>query len=138
MGVEINRQSARKAAGRSIVLRLRRSSDAGKDVESTNMLLDDGIAAEAAEDDAEAGLAGIYLGILNLFTTIPQFIGTFISMLVFSILEPDKHPAEIADKERAKHVQAQEGPNAISVCLVIGAVCAVMASYATHRLKRIM
>lgn len=136
MGVEINHQSARKAAGRSIVLRLRRSSDAGKEADSTNMLLEDDI--EAEEDDAEAGLAGIYLGILNLFTTVPQFIGTFISMLVFSILEPDKHPAEIAEKERAKHVQAQEGPNAISVCLVIGAVCAVMASYATHRLKRIM
>ena len=136
MGVEINRQSARRAAGSSIVLRLRRSSDAGKDGNSTNMLLDDGLDAE--EEDAEAGLAGIYLGILNLFTTIPQFIGTFISMLVFSLLEPDKHPAEIAEKERAKHVQAQEGPNAISVCLVIGAVCAIMASYVTHRLKRVM
>src|SRR5579862_1480692 len=33
-------------------------------------------------------LAGVYLGILNLFTTLPQFLGTFISMIVFSALEP--------------------------------------------------
>ncbi|KAL9093313.1 MAG: hypothetical protein Q9165_004054 [Trypethelium subeluteriae] len=34
--------------------------------------------------------AGVYLGILNLFTTLPQFVGTFISMIVFRILEPGK------------------------------------------------
>ncbi|KAI9791045.1 MAG: hypothetical protein M1833_001706, partial [Piccolia ochrophora] len=36
--------------------------------------------------------AGVYLGILNIFATIPQFIGVFISMIAFAILEPGKSP----------------------------------------------
>lgn len=128
MGVEINRQSA--ANHGSIGLRSRRGSNAAKDVESSK-------SSDDEADEADDGLAGIYLGILNLFTTIPQFLGTFISMIVFSVLEPNKRE-EMAEKELAKHVQAQEGPNAISVCLVIGAVCAIVASYATHKLRRIM
>jgi len=75
-------------------------------------------------------LAGIYLGILNLFTTLPQFVGTFISMIVFSILEPGKSP-ELAEGDEHE----TEGVNAIAVCLFVGAVSAVGAAYATARLR---
>jgi len=85
----------------------------------------------------EGNLAGAYLGILNLYTTLPQFIGTFISWIVFSILEPGKSP------ELAKHAHPNEhhstaGPNAIAVCLFIGALAALVASYETNRLRRMV
>lgn len=79
-------------------------------------------------------LAGIYLGILNLFTTLPQFVGTFISMIVFSILEPGKSP-ELAQGAHPDEHHSTDGPNAIAVCLFIGALSAIGAAYATTRLR---
>ena len=78
--------------------------------------------------------AGIYLGILNLFTTLPQFVGTFISMIVFSIVEPGKSP-EFGGEPNLNHDKKDYGVNAISVCLFIGALSAMGAAYATRRLK---
>ncbi|MCJ1437553.1 hypothetical protein MMC27_006940 [Xylographa pallens] len=83
--------------------------------------------------------AGIYLGILNLFTTLPQFVGTFISMIVFAIFEPGPH-RELAGQqgEAVDEVAGTgkgEGINAISVCLFIGALSSLGAAYATRRLK---
>ncbi|QIW98585.1 hypothetical protein AMS68_004103 [Peltaster fructicola] len=72
-------------------------------------------------------LAGIYLGILNLYTTMPQFIGTGISTIVFSILEPGKSP-ELTDA--GEGLQApKDGMSGIGVCLFIGALCAGMAAW---------
>ncbi|KAL8815212.1 MAG: hypothetical protein Q9223_005635 [Gallowayella weberi] len=93
------------------------------------------------EDSSTGETAGIYLGILNLFTTLPQFVGTFISMIVFEILEPGKHPelhkGEDVDGEGKDDVakKVTEGPNGIAVCLFIGAVSAMGAAYATQRMK---
>jgi len=81
-------------------------------------------------------LAGVYLGILNLYTTLPQFIGTFISFAVFSLLEPGKSP-ELAKEAHADEHHSTDGPNAIAVCLFIGALAAAVAAYATNRLKYI-
>lgn len=97
----------------------------------------------AAAADASTGeTAGIYLGILNLFTTLPQFVGTFISMIVFSVLEPGKspelhRPPENQQQEEGgpENNKATDGPNAIAVCLFIGALSAVGAAYATARMK---
>ena len=95
-------------------------------------------------DSSTGETAGIYLGILNLFATLPQFVGTFISMLVFFILEPGRSPElhkaipEVGvDKSEVagKTAQATDGPNAIAVCLFIGALSAVGAAYATKRMK---
>lgn len=107
-------------------------------------------------DDSLAGsstgeTAGIYLGILNLFTTLPQFVGTFISMIVFSVLEPGKSEVLHKDVEEvgtngeaaiaaaaerfAKVGGSKDKPNAIGVCLFIGALSAVGAAYATRRMK---
>lgn len=77
-------------------------------------------------------VSGIYLGILNLFTTIPQFIGTFISMVVFGIVEKGK------GLSTTRESAAKDGPSGISICLFIGAICALVAAYATRRLKRIL
>jgi solute carrier family 45 protein 1/2/4 len=79
--------------------------------------------------------AGIYLGILNLYTTLPQFVGTFISMCVFAILEPGKH-AELAGEGEAgagSGTEKAEGVNAIAVCLFIGALSSIGAAWATRR-----
>ena len=94
------------------------------------------------DDSADASTgetAGIYLGILNLFTTLPQFVGTFISMIVFSLLEPGKHPELHKGPEQGQGAEEPEtkadGPNAIAVCLFIGALSAVGAAYATAKMK---
>lgn len=79
-------------------------------------------------------LSGLYFGILNIYTTLPQFVATFISMLVFSILEPGKSPELAQDAHPSEH-HSTDGPNAIAVCLLIGALSSVGASYATKKLK---
>lgn len=81
-------------------------------------------------------LAGIYLGILNLFTTLPQFVGTFISAIVFAILEPGKSP-ELAQEAHPDEHHSTDGPNAIAVCLFIGALSTLGAAYATTRLRHV-
>jgi len=117
IGVEINKLCANDSKNG---LPLRRLSN---DVRNTEI-----------EDHEESGdsLAGIYLGILNLFTTLPQFIGTFMSMIVFSIFEPGLTP------DSAKGVQSKDRPNAIAICLFVGAFCALGAAYATSRLRRLI
>lgn len=88
---------------------------------------------EDTPDDGNAAgeLSGIYFGILNIYTTLPQFLGTFISSIVFAILEPGKSP-ELAD---GVPDGPPDGPNAIAVCLFIGALSTLGAAYATRRLK---
>ena len=79
-------------------------------------------------------LAGIYLGILNLYTTVPQFIATLLSTLVFSILEPGKSPELAKDAHPDEH-HSTDGANGISICLFIGALSSLVAAYATQRMK---
>lgn len=83
-------------------------------------------------------LAGIYLGILNLFATMPQFISTFMSSIVFAILEPGKSPELSKGAPPPPPPDKQhptDGPNAIAVCLFMGALAALGAAYATTRLR---
>ncbi|KAF5676029.1 SUT1D-like sucrose transporter [Fusarium denticulatum] len=77
-------------------------------------------------------LSGIYFGILNIYTTLPQFVGTFISTIVFAVLEPGKSP-ELAGDEKKQPDPG--GPNAIAVCLFIGAMSSLVAAYVTRKLK---
>ena len=57
-------------------------------------------------------------------------------MLVFSVLEPGKSPELAGEGAGAGEVpKVADGPNAIAVCLFIGALSAVAAAYATRRLK---
>ncbi|GAP86179.1 putative sucrose transporter [Rosellinia necatrix] len=78
--------------------------------------------------------SGVYFGILNIYTTIPQFIGTIISTVVFSILEPGKSP-ELAHGAHPDESHQTDGPNGVAVCLFIGALSAIAAIFATRRLK---
>ncbi|KAL9113425.1 MAG: hypothetical protein Q9227_002466 [Pyrenula ochraceoflavens] len=113
------------------------------------------------EDDDSSGqepsstgeLAGIYLGVLNVYTVLPQFVGTFIAWIVFSILEPSGtaaagKPSSSIGEESGNGSGSGSGngkgwldlkgdkPNAISICLFIGAVCAVAAAEATRRFRK--
>jgi solute carrier family 45 protein 1/2/4 len=86
-------------------------------------------------DEAASGeLAGIYLGILNLYTTLPQFVATGISTVVFTVLEPGKSPELAKDAHPNEH-HGTDGYNGIAVCLFIGAFCSVGAAVATQRFK---
>jgi hypothetical protein len=89
---------------------------------------------EKPDDAASGELAGIYLGILNLYTTLPQFIATGISMVVFTVLEPGKSPELAKDAHPDEH-HGTEGYNGIAVCLFIGALSSVVAAVATQRFK---
>lgn len=79
-------------------------------------------------------LSGIYLGILNIYTTIPQFVGTGISWAVFSIMEPGLSPELAKDAHPDEH-HSVEGVSAVGVCLFIGALSSLIAARATRRLK---
>ncbi|KAF1346736.1 sucrose transport protein [Delphinella strobiligena] len=79
-------------------------------------------------------LSGIYLGILNVYTTLPQFVASGISTIVFTLLEPGKSPELATDAHPDEH-HSTDGYNGIAVCLFIGAFSSMGAAYATHRLK---
>lgn len=79
--------------------------------------------------------AGVYLGVLNIFTTLPQFVGTAISTVVFSILEPGKSP-ELAQHAKPEEQHGTEGVGGIAVCLFIGAGCAAWAAWRCRDLGR--
>lgn len=87
----------------------------------------------AASTGSTGELSGIYFGILNIYQTVPQFIGSFISTLVFSVLEPGKSP-ELATEAHPSEHHPTGGPNAISICLFIGAIAACAALVATRKL----
>ncbi|KAL9120100.1 MAG: hypothetical protein Q9187_003344 [Circinaria calcarea] len=96
---------------------------------------------DSAASSSTGETAGIYLGILNLFATLPQFLGTFISMLVFAILEPGRKGEGLgqggegagAGGGAGGGLVKQDGVNAISVCLFIGAMSSLGAACATWR-----
>ncbi|KAE8349953.1 MFS/sugar transport protein-domain-containing protein [Aspergillus coremiiformis] len=80
-------------------------------------------------------LAGIYLGVLNVYTTLPQFVGTFISWIVFSVIEPGSTKR---DASESHWMNLDKGsPNAISICLFIGALSTLVAIEATRRLRHV-
>lgn len=149
MGVEINRLTAPSTmlANGSSYRRLPNPSDDFTSPASSPTLLrlnhlDRDMDDDDDPDSSTGETAGIYLGILNLFCTLPQFLATFISTIVFQILEPGKHAelhkgADVEGEGKDDVVKkVTEGPNAIAVCLFIGAASAVGAAYATARMKR--
>ncbi|KAG6241135.1 hypothetical protein E4U25_006860 [Claviceps purpurea] len=104
----------------------------------SSSLLGNGHGPESAAPGGE--LSGIYFGILNIYTTIPQFIGSLIAAVVFAILEPGKSKeltggAGEGDEKAA--LPDADGPNAIAVCLFIGAVCALGAGFVTMKLRNL-
>jgi solute carrier family 45, member 1/2/4 len=148
LGVEINKMGSggpHSLVSRSAYAPVRESIDESEldalDAEESQRarrLVSDGVLRlNHPEDDGEGAstgeLSGVYLGVLNVYTTLPQFVGTFISWIVFSILEPT--PAD-GGKHGTLLNGTQDGPNAISVCLFIGSICAFIAGYATNNLRK--
>ncbi|EDN94156.1 hypothetical protein SS1G_10025 [Sclerotinia sclerotiorum 1980 UF-70] len=135
LGVEVNKMSGLPSYSRLSTTERDIELESPTSLPSPSLLrLEHGASGEK-EDVASTGeLSGIYFGILNIYTTIPQFIGTFISMIVFSILEPGKSP-ELAQNAKEGEHHGTEGPNAISVCLFIGAISTIGAAYATKKLR---
>ncbi|KAH0423529.1 sucrose transporter [Colletotrichum camelliae] len=140
LGVEVNKLSGGGGGGGGGGAAYRRLSDASN-IELPTLGQDQPLHLEHGPDEntqpssTTGELSGIYFGILNIYTTLPQFIGTFISSIVFSILEPGKSP-ELSDAPEEEH-PTTDGPNAIAVCLFIGAMCAIVAAFATRKLKHL-
>ncbi|MCJ1355907.1 MAG: hypothetical protein MMC33_005900 [Icmadophila ericetorum] len=94
----------------------------------------------ATNEEQGGGTAGVYLGIWNIFATIPQFIATFISMIIFSILEPGLSP-ELADGGGGKgkapgNEFLKPGLSGTAVLLAIGAICSSVATSQSFRLRK--
>ncbi|KAF3348897.1 hypothetical protein VD0002_g6968 [Verticillium dahliae] len=135
LGVEVNKLSGATEAGGPAYRRLSNADD----IELPAISADHALHLEHGSDTPGASsstgeLSGIYFGILNIYSTLPQFIGTFISTIVFTILEPGKSPELAKGADPAEHHDT-DGPNAIAVCLFIGAISALGAAYATSRLR---
>ena len=83
------------------------------------------------------GMAGVYLGIWNIFATIPQFIATFIAMITFTILEPGKN-SELSGGEGSGSGDeiVIQGLSGTAVCLAIGAVCSFVAATQSFRMRK--
>lgn len=137
MGEEINKleASANTAAAYS-----RLSSD-GVSLGMARMSSDSGRGSPntAAGTEGMAGMAGVYLGIWNIFATVPQFLATFIAMVTFSILEPGKSELGLADTpavgEDSEKV-VRSGLSGTAVCLAVGAVCSFVAATQSFRMRR--
>ncbi|KAI9810249.1 MAG: hypothetical protein M1827_006383 [Pycnora praestabilis] len=101
---------------------------------------------QAEQDQPTSEVSGIYLGILNIFATIPQLLGTFISAIVFSILEPGQSPELSGGASPEGGDEADTGGEVVgvrlnglsgtAVCLAIGAICSFVAAVQTFRLGR--
>ncbi|KAL4951726.1 major facilitator superfamily domain-containing protein [Aspergillus filifer] len=155
MGVEINRlamnpsQASRLSGVTMITSSTVRSGGYGDlnatDSEMDVLRLNHG--DPDSDSDAEDGisnipstgeLAGIYLGVLNVYTTLPQFVGTFISWIVFSILEPGSTKRDDSASDSTWMDLDKSTPNAISICLFIGAISALVAVEATRRMRYVL
>jgi solute carrier family 45, member 1/2/4 len=77
-------------------------------------------------------VAGEMLGIMNVFVTLPQFIMTFVSSIVFAILEPGKSKELTEGK-----VEVRGGISAIAVVMVIGGMGSIAAAWLTMKLRRL-
>lgn len=121
LGIEVNKLSG--AHDPSSVLPSSRSSSRSS--------------TSSSSSSTSGELSGIYFGILNIYTTLPQFIGTFISTIVFAILEPGKSPELHEAAEETASKDAGEGTNAIAVCLFIGAMSTLIAARMTQKLRKL-
>jgi solute carrier family 45, member 1/2/4 len=134
LGIEVNRMSGSGGPANGPAYR-RLSRDSSVDLEDFSA--SSTLHLEHPDNDAvppTGEASGIYFGIQNIFITLPQFVGTFISLIVFSILEPGKSPELAHDADPEEH-HGTDGPSAISVCLFIGALSTLGAAYTTRKLK---
>ncbi|KAK4250838.1 general alpha-glucoside permease [Corynascus novoguineensis] len=145
LGVEVNKLSGGSGGGGNVDRAIspttpnRRLSN---DTSSVELLrLDHGAAAlEAGRGAPHHGstgeLSGIYFGILNIYVTIPQFLSTLMSGVIFALLEPGKSP-ELAAEAPPGEQSDPTGPNAIAVCMFLGALSSLVAAWSTTQLRQL-
>jgi solute carrier family 45, member 1/2/4 len=83
------------------------------------------------ESSRGSHVAGEMLGIMNVFVTLPQFIMSFVSGVLFAILEPGERKEFTGSKSEENH-----GVNAIAAVMVIGGVGSLVAAWLTLKLRR--
>ncbi|KAK9491088.1 hypothetical protein V1508DRAFT_358767 [Lipomyces doorenjongii] len=91
---------------------------------------DDVAADEESQESSEQ--AGIYLGLHNVSITIPQFVSTFMSFIIFSILDPGKSEELTGDGDE----ESRTGVDAIGVTLRLGGITALVAAYMAWKLRK--
>jgi solute carrier family 45 protein 1/2/4 len=96
--------------------------------------LESGAPSSPSAPGSTGELSGIYFGILNIYVTIPQFLSTLLSGAVFAVFEPGKSPELAAEAHPSEHSDTS-GPNAIAVCMFLGALSSLVAAWATRRLR---
>lgn len=132
LGIEVNRLSTTLPSYRRLSVSSPIELSSPRTPYTPTLLRQDSSLETIATSTGE--LSGLYFGILNIYTTLPQFVGTFISMVVFSILEPGKSPELAHDAHPSEH-HGTDGPNAIAICLFIGAISTLGAAWATKKLR---
>ncbi|KAK3996335.1 major facilitator superfamily domain-containing protein [Cladorrhinum sp. PSN332] len=127
LGIEVNKLSSGNG----------NDSPAAKSLEMRDVsAIERGLKPKADENASTGELSGVYFGILNIYVTIPQFLSTLMSGLVFAILEPGKNP-ELASEEHPGQPADINGPNAIAVSMVIGSLGTLVAAYVAQKLRHI-
>jgi solute carrier family 45, member 1/2/4 len=146
LGVEVNKMSSsiplsypqngsyRRVSGDDMEMHTPPSSHSSPPSTPRTLHLRHSSTASSVNTNSTGELSGVYFGILNIYTTLPQFVGTAISWVVFSIFEPGKSPELATHADPSEH-HSTEGVSGIAICLFIGAICAVIAAWATRRLK---
>ena len=85
-------------------------------------------------DHSAGKRSGVYLGILQVYTSLPAFLGSGMTWIIFSIFEPKrkrdpKDPRSWLDLD-------ENGSDAISICIFMGALCAAVAAGMAWHLRR--
>ncbi|CAN6669860.1 hypothetical protein TRVA0_042S00540 [Trichomonascus vanleenenianus] len=92
------------------------------------------VAPEAAfthpADNTTGEQSGVYLGIHNVAITLPQFVSTCMSFLIFSAITDE------ADASLPEKPNEGDGGTAIARTLQVGAITAAIAGILTMKLKR--
>ncbi|CCG83791.1 protein of unknown function [Taphrina deformans PYCC 5710] len=131
IGEEISKSATKSRRNSNIIVR----TGASQVLLTTPDYYDDELEVEGLDENNYAALqrslpasnddAGSILGIHNIAICVPQFIISFISSIVFRLLEPKP----VTDG----NVSVQDGPNAIGVVLAIGGVFAIAGGVLTLR-----
>ncbi|ERF68569.1 hypothetical protein EPUS_04667 [Endocarpon pusillum Z07020] len=87
------------------------------------------------EDTLTGEQAGIYMGVLNACSTLPQLLGTFVCWAIFSILEPGKDDVSDDDPDHKWLDLRKDAPNPIGVCFFFGGCLALVAAECMRRLR---
>ncbi len=146
LGMEINKLNSDGECGNGPYRRLSTASTVEmRDLPFSPTHSEEGTSASSRGEGEDRELSGMYFGVFNIYMTLPQFISSMISSVVFAVLEPNKVPGMANSTHNPKRhgmgsmegMEASKEPNSIAVCLFIGGLSSLVAAYAIQRLKYI-